>query len=121
MVEALRAMMLVRVLRLPNFVFLILFLMVLRVLILGPDVAVASICWVRVTVLFSPWVIVIVMNAALAFMEVGMLWPMLFFRKKIEKTGVGSCSKECCDREQRSHYTYLLSLNWLNIQPVRLK
>ena len=81
------------------------------VLILGQDVLIASICWARATVLSSPWVIVIVMKAALTVMEVVILWLLLFFLKKIEKAGVGSCSKECCNREQRSHYAYLLSFN----------
>ena len=94
-VEALRAMMLVRVLRLPNVVILVLYLVVLRtvmVLILGPDVMIASICWARTTGLFRPWVIVIVMKAALTVMKVVILWLLLFFLEKIEKAGVGSCS-----------------------------
>ena len=75
-------MILVRVLRLPNVSILVLCLVMLRtvmVLVLGPDVMVVSIYWARATALFSPWVIVIVMKAAVTVMGVGIVWPLLFF------------------------------------------
>ena len=110
-----RLVMLDRVLGLPVIsLVMLLGLMVLRVRELRTVVL-----WAAVLIILAPYVMVcwVLEVVILLFCRPWMMVIVTFMRvigaEKVEEAGVGRCSTERCDSEQRSHYFYLLRITLL--------